>query len=131
VVPGLDGRKMSKSYGNTIELFATKDEIVKSVMAIVTDSSGERPKNVYAIHRLLKSEAELASLYEAHQGKYKALKDALVEDLEAFIAPLRERRATIASDESSVREVLEEGGKRAHAQAEKKMGDVRKKIGVR
>jgi tryptophanyl-tRNA synthetase len=131
VVPGIDGRKMSKSYGNTIELFAAKDAIVKSVMAIVTDSSGDRPENVYAIHRLLKSEEELAPLYEAHQGKYKALKDALIEDLENFISPLRERRAAIASDKGSVLKVLEAGGKRAHEQAEKKMNNVREKIGVR
>ena len=86
-VPGTDGQKMSKSYGNTIPLFGSKDEIAKAVMSIVTDSSGERPANVYAIHRLLKTEAELTSLYEAHKGKYKTLKEALIADLDAFICP--------------------------------------------
>ena len=56
VVPGIDGQKMSKSYNNTIPLFATDEEIEKAVMSIVTDSSGERPKNVFAIHKLIKSE---------------------------------------------------------------------------
>ena len=56
IVPGTDGQKMSKSYGNTIPLFANSEEIEKAVMGIVTDSSGEYPENVYAIHKLLKSE---------------------------------------------------------------------------
>src|SRR3989344_3374825 len=59
IVPGMDGRKMSKSYGNTIPLFATDEEIEKAVMSIVTDSSGERPENVYAIHALLLKKGDL------------------------------------------------------------------------
>src|SRR5581483_8364681 len=70
-VPGTDGRKMSKSYGNTIPLFASSAEIEKSVMSIVTDSSGDRPENVYAIHKLLRSDID--SLYEENKGKYKIL----------------------------------------------------------
>lgn len=147
VVPGIDGRKMSKSYGNTIPLFATKDEIVKGVMSIVTDSAGEanaifetvaikpghvvtipRPANVYLIHKLFKSEAELAPLYEANKGKYKALKDALIEDIEALVAPMREKRASISDDD--VKAVLADGASRAKAVASKKMEDVRKKVGV-
>ena len=63
IVPGMDGRKMSKSYGNTIPLFATDEEIEKAVMSIVTDSSGERPENVYAIHVLLREKGDLDTLY--------------------------------------------------------------------
>jgi len=59
IVPGTDGRKMSKSYGNTIPLFAEYEEIKKCVMGIVTDSSGELPQNVYAIHKLVRPESEL------------------------------------------------------------------------
>src|SRR3989339_1512008 len=62
-VLGTDGRKMSKSYGNTIPLFATDEEIEKAVMSIVTDSSGERPENVYAIHVLLREKGDLDTLY--------------------------------------------------------------------
>ena len=90
VVPGTDGQKMSKSYGNTIPLFAPRSDIEELVMGIVTDSSGDRPENVYAIHKLVKDERELETLYEEHKGKYKALKESLVEDLDAFIAPMRE-----------------------------------------
>ncbi len=130
VVPGIDGRKMSKSYGNTIELFASKDEIVQSVKSIVTDSTGERPENVYAIHRLLKSEEELEPLYSANHGKYQSLKEALIEDLETFIAPLRKRRAEVVRDEAGVRKILNEGGEKARERSERKMKDVREKIGV-
>ncbi|MDB5239292.1 MAG: Tryptophan--tRNA ligase, partial [Candidatus Parcubacteria bacterium] len=96
IVPGTDGRKMSKSYGNTIPLFAERAEIEKAVMGIVTDSSAEGsegiPLNVHNIHLLFRSDAELKPLYDANKGKYKALKEALIEDIDAFIKPLRERR---------------------------------------
>lgn len=128
IVPGTDGKKMSKSYGNTIPLFGTKDEIAKAVMSIVTDSTGDRPEHVYAIHRLLKSEDELATLYEANVGKYKALKDALIEDLEALIAPMREKRNAITDEE--VKNVLDDGSAKARDKAASKMRSVRAKVGV-
>ncbi|MBA3733285.1 tryptophan--tRNA ligase [Patescibacteria group bacterium] len=131
VVPGIDGQKMSKSYGNTIPLFAEDVEIEKAVMSIVTDSSGDRPENVYAIHRLLKSEEELNTLYEENKGKYKILKEALVADMKAFITPLREKRAQLANDTDYVMDVLKEGGKRAKMKAERKMDSVREAIGVK
>ena len=127
-VPGTDGKKMSKSYGNTIPLFGTKDEIAKAVMSIVTDSGSDKPENVFAIHQLFKNEQELAALYEEHKGKYKNLKEALIEDIEAVIAPMRELRDAISDED--VRRVLEEGGMRARARASEKMSDVRAKIGV-
>lgn len=127
-VPGTDGKKMSKSYGNTIPLFGTKDEIAKAVMSIVTDSSGERPENVYAIHRAFKSDAELEALYEANKGSYKALKDALVEDIEALVAPMRERRDSIT--ESQVKDIIRDGGERARVRATEKMKAVRQAVGV-
>ena len=131
VVPGTDGQKMSKSYGNTIPLFAEKDEIVKSVMSIVTDSSGERPENVYQIHKLFRDEASLDALYEEKKGKYKELKEALIEDIEEFIAPLRERRKYFEQNPEEVLKILEDGGERARAVADEKMQEVREKIGVK
>ena len=128
VVPGTDGQKMSKSYGNTIPLFGTKDEIAKAVMGIVTDSSGERPEHVYAIHKLFKSESELAGLYEEKKGKYKDLKEALIEDIENFVAPMRAKRDSITDEE--VKRVLAEGAKKAKEIASKKMEEVRQKVGV-
>src|SRR3989344_3625274 len=73
-VAGTDGQKMSKSYNNTIPLFASDDEIESSVMSIVTDSGQDIPKNVYEIHKLIKSEEELQKLYRDKKGQYKELK---------------------------------------------------------
>jgi tryptophanyl-tRNA synthetase len=129
-VPGIDGRKMSKSYGNTIPLFATDEEIEKLVMNIVTDSSGDIPTNVYAIHKLLKTEEELAPLYEAHKGKYKALKEALIADLKAFIGPLRDARTHIEANPSLISEVLGEGKKQAEQVASQKLEEAKRAIGV-
>lgn len=128
VIPGVDGKKMSKSYGNTIPLFGTKDEIAKAVMSIVTDSSGDKPINVWNIHKALKPEAELETLYAANVGKYKALKDALVEDIEQLVAPMREKYASLSEDD--VRKIVKEGSDKARAYASGKMQDVRNKLGV-
>lgn len=143
VVPGTDGQKMSKSYKNTIPLFGTREEIQKAVMSIVTDSGQSEietpvypevnvfvgsPKNVLAIHKLIKTEAELAPLYEENKGKYKNLKDALIEDLDAFISPMREKRASIS--DADVKEILADGATRARESARAKMSDVRIKIGI-
>ncbi|MES2668531.1 MAG: tryptophan--tRNA ligase [Patescibacteria group bacterium] len=130
IVPGLDGRKMSKSYDNTIPLFSTRHDIEELVMKIVTDSGSERPENVYAIHKLVKSERELEMLYEEHAGKYKALKEALIEDLDAFIKPLREKYHELASDPRTVDDALEKGGQLARERANAKIEEVRRAVGV-
>ena len=128
-VPGVDGQKMSKSYGNTIPLFSSRDEITKAVMSIVTDSGSDRPENVHAIHKLIRSEADLAPLYDEYKGKYKALKDALIEDLDAYIAPMREKYLAL-SDETELTRILEKGATSAHVHARAKMAIVRKSIGT-
>lgn len=130
IVPGTDGRKMSKSYGNVISLFAPREELVKSVMSIVTDSSGERPENVYAIHKLMRSESELEKLYEEHRGNYKMLKEILIEDLDRFLAPLRAKYEELQSDPHIVDDVLAEGKNEARTVSEAKMEQVRRIIGV-
>ncbi|HVU06198.1 MAG TPA: tryptophan--tRNA ligase [Candidatus Paceibacterota bacterium] len=129
-VPGTDGRKMSKSYGNTISLFATDEEIQKAVMSIVTDSSGGVPMNVRAIHELIRDKDYLDKLYGDNAGKYKALKDALVKDLQDFIRPMRERREKIAKNRKKVVKILEKGAKQARKRAEGMMERVRVSVGV-
>ncbi len=129
-VPGIDGRKMSKSYNNTIPLFATDEEIEKAVMGIVTDSSGELPKNVYAIHKLFRNERELTDLYEEKKGKYKDLKEALISDVKAFITPLRERREKLAGDMDYVNKILALGAEKANKIAQEKLIEAKKAIGV-
>ena len=111
-------------------------------MVIVTDSGeparpdylgrsgGGIPKNVYAIHNLLRPASELLPIYESKAGKYKELKELLIEDLEKFIAPLRERRKEFAKDVPGALQILKEGGEKAKKVASLKMDEVRKKIGV-
>jgi len=129
-VPGTDGQKMSKSYGNTIGLFATDEEIKKAVMGIVTDSSGERPENVYAIHALLKDSKELDAIYEEKKGKYKELKEALAEDIIKFVTPMREKREALKQDREKVLKLIKAGGERAREIADKKMSEVKDNIGL-
>ncbi len=128
VVPGTDGQKMSKSYKNTIPLFGSKEEVEKAVMSIVTDSSGERPENVYAIHRLLKSAEELDPIYEANKGRYGDLKKTLIADLEVLIAPMREKYNSISDNE--VRAVLEKGVEKAKKISNETIKKVRTAIGI-
>lgn len=130
IVPGTDGQKMSKSYDNTIPLFSTRAQIQELVMSIVTDSSSERPENVYAIHALIKPERELEALYMEHTGKYKALKEALIEDLDAFIAPLRDRYHDLSADPRTVTDALEKGASAARERANAKIEAVRRAVGV-
>jgi tryptophanyl-tRNA synthetase len=138
-IVGIDGRKMSKSYGNVIPLFATFDEIKKAVMSIPTDSKGvEESKdpetnNIYNIHKLLLNEEERAILVDKYRKGglgYKEAKEGLIEALEAFIRPMRERREMLANDLETVFDILKEGGQRAFARAEKKMQLIRKAVGV-
>lgn len=133
VVPGTDGQKMSKSYKNTIPLFGTREEIHKAVMGIVTDSSGERPQNVYNIHKVIYRETgrdinELDTLYGQNVGKYKILKEVLFEDVEALVAPMRDRKAGISDDE--VKKILAEGVEKAKQVSSQTIKKVRDAIGI-
>ena len=130
VVPGTDGQKMSKSYGNVIPLFASRDELAKCVMSIVTDSSGERPENVYQIHKLVRSEEELTAIYGSNAGKYKVLKEMLIDDLDRYFAPIRTKYDELSGDSSIVETVLANGKIEARAVSEAKMESVRSAIGV-
>jgi len=128
VVPGTDGEKMSKSKGNTIPLFGSTAEIEKAVMGIVTDSDGDIPENVYAIHRLLKSAEELAPIYETHKGRYGDLKKILAADLEACITPMREKRDSITDEQ--VIAILTDGVVRAKQTSNQTINRVRSAIGL-
>jgi len=137
-IPGTDGQKMSKSYNNTISLFAEKDEIEKAVMKMPTDSrSIEEPKDktsaLYVLHKLVSAPAIFEKIDHAYiEGGmgYQDIKHVLIESMEAFIAPFREKRKTIAADEKNVLAILQEGGKEARAVATPKMQEIRRKIGV-
>jgi tryptophanyl-tRNA synthetase len=140
VVPGLDGRKMSKSYGNTIELFQDEKAMRKKVMSIVTDSTPlEAPKNpegsnILALYRLVASPEQVAQMeddFRAGGIGYGEFKKRLFESLQEFFAPMRARRAEILARPGYVDEVLEEGARRARAIADVTMDRVRSAVGLR
>lgn len=137
-VPGTDGQKMSKSYGNTISLFATDEEIDKLVSIIPTDSTPvDSPKNpdtnnIFKIHKLLLTEqktAELRKKYETPGMGYQEAKKMLSADLKVFIKPFREKRDLYLKDPKKILKILKKGGKIARKKSEAKMKEVRQKIG--
>ena len=123
VVPGTDGRKMSKSYGNAIAMFADEKEIKKAVMGIVTDSRPvEAPKDtsqaLFQLWALFATAAEREELFErARAGGlgYGEVKKDLLARLLAFFEPMRARRAELAAHPKRVEEILAEGAHRARA----------------
>ena len=138
VVPGLDGQKMSKSYKNTIPLFATDEEIDTLVMKIVTDSKNENePKNpehdtVFALHRLFSVEelSYLESRYREGTIGYKESKEILAKNIKSFVGSMRKKRIDLEKNNDLVHEVLKNGKKRAEKKAREKMEIVRRTIGV-
>ena len=138
VVPGTDGEKMSKSYGNTIPLFGTDAEIKKAVMGIVTDSKEPAdPKNpddvvIYQIYKLVAPEKaeEMRAGLEAGGLGYGDAKKMLLEAILEMVGPMRERREQYANDMDAVRAILDAGGKKMYEHAEVVMKDVRNKVGL-
>ena len=139
VVPGIDGQKMSKSYNNTIEIFADEKQIKKRVMSIVTDSTPlEEPKDpekckVLALMRLVASEEEIAdweNKYRQGGVGYGHAKKRLVELLVEYFKPYREKRAQLEKDLGYVEQVLKIGGQRAREIAIQTMDEVRKATGL-
>ncbi|GIW82845.1 MAG: tryptophan--tRNA ligase [Gemmatales bacterium] len=139
-VPGIDGQKMSKSYNNTIEIFAEGNTLKKKVMGIVTDSTPvEAPKdpakcNVFALYSLFATDdekAELAERYRAGGMGYGEAKKMLLAKMDEYFAPAREKRKQLAKDPSTVEDILKEGAKRARSVARKTMDRVRKAVGMK
>lgn len=134
-VPGTDGQKMSKSYNNTIPLFGTDDEIKKAVMSIPTDSRRpEEEKNpdeliLYQIHKLFNDSKELRERYAKGLG-YGDAKKQLIDDVIAFIAPMRERRKRYEDDPKLVEEILLKGAVRANDIAMEKLRKVYEATGL-
>jgi tryptophanyl-tRNA synthetase len=138
-VPGTDGQKMSKSYGNTIPLFGTDAEIKRAIMGIVTDSKEPaEPKdpetcNVFALHKLITPEPQLSEIKEGYQKGglgYGDSKKFLLENYLTFIAPLREKRAYYESHPGIVRQILDQGAQTIQKVVKNKMKEVRQKVGL-
>ena len=140
VVPGIDGQKMSKSYGNTIDIFGDEKGTRKRVMGIVTDSTPvEAPKDpsgstIFQLYSLLASKNEIADMRERFQKGgtgYGDFKKELFEKLWNYFAPMRKRRDEILVDKSYIDNVFARGAKRANQIADEVMQRVRSAIGLR
>jgi tryptophanyl-tRNA synthetase len=139
-VPGTDGQKMSKSYGNAIDIFAEGKPLQKVVMSIQTDSTPvEAPKdptrcNVFALYSIFATEEEKAALaarYRAGGMGYGEAKKLLLEKINAFFGPARQRRKQLAANPAYVEDVLRAGARRARAEARATMALVRRAVGMK
>jgi tryptophanyl-tRNA synthetase len=149
VVPGTDGRKMSKSYRNTIDIFAEGKTLQTQIMGIVTDSTPlEAPKdpdtcNVFALYKLFATPAEQAALAdqyrnpmlnaETRKGRafgYGDAKKLLLAKADAYFAPAREKRKQLAADPAAVESILRDGAGRARVETQKTMELVRRAVGM-
>ena len=140
IVPGIDGRKMSKSYGNTIEIFEPENSVKKKIMRIVTDSVPvEEPKNpekcnVFALLKLVASSDELSewqSKYRRGGLGYGQAKKRLAELMIDYFKPFRQKRAELENDMDYVKNVLANGAERAKAVAGETLEKARQAVGLR
>ena len=139
-VVGLDGRKMSKSYDNTVALFEDEKPLRKKIMSITTDSTPvESPKDpatssIVALYRLVAGDADVSKMevdFRAGGTGYGDFKKRLFEALWEFFRPMRQRRAELAADPAAVDAVVKSGGERARAVAIRTMERARSAVGLR
>jgi tryptophanyl-tRNA synthetase len=139
VVIGVDGRKMSKSYHNTLPIFGEEKPLKKLVMKITTDSTPlQDPKpvensTILGLYKLFASEADYQVMLDDHrQGGvgYGDLKKRLADAYWDFFAPMRARRAEILADPGYVDRVLADGAARARGEASKVLDRVRRAVGL-
>jgi tryptophanyl-tRNA synthetase len=139
-VPGIDGQKMSKTYGNNIDIFGDEKQMRKRVMSIVTDSTpvdapkGPASSTIFKLYSLVASKNEIAEMRERFlKGGtgYGDFKKQLFEKLWEYFAPMRQRREEILSEKTYIDDVLARGAARANEIADQVMERVRKAVGLR
>ncbi|MBN8584358.1 MAG: tryptophan--tRNA ligase [Ignavibacteria bacterium] len=137
VVIGTDGQKMSKSYGNTIEIFATDKALKKQIMGIVTDSTPveapKEPDTIYKLYSYFASESEKAALLERYRAGgmgYGDAKKLLLEKVIETFKPFREERERLKNDISYVKDILKKGAERARSVASATKAEVWDKTGL-
>jgi len=138
-VPGIDGQKMSKSYGNTIDIFGEEKETRKRVMSIVTDSQPvEAPKDpatstIFQLYSLVATAGELSEMRDKFKKGgtgYGDFKKQLFAKLWEYFEPMRKRREEILKDPGYIDAVLKRGAARANEEADKVMKRVRAAVGI-
>jgi tryptophanyl-tRNA synthetase len=139
IIPGTDGRKMSKSYGNTIQVFAPPDQLRKSIMRIVTDSKSpddvKDPEtcNLFAIYRYFASAADTEQVRQQYLSgglAYGALKQMLFGRLNETFAPARERYNALMRDTDQLDDILRDGAHQARTLARPMLDAIRARVGV-
>ncbi len=138
-VPGTDGAKMSKSYGNTIDMFGNAKTIKKQVMKIVTDSKELHEVkeyatcNVYKLCELFMNEEELQSMqkrYATPGEGYGHFKLALLDKINEHFAPYMDRREHLLNNPNEVKEILHHGATKARQVAQEKLKVIRDAVGL-
>ena len=138
-VLGLDGRKMSKSYDNTIEIFTSEEDLRKKIAGIVTDSTPVAdPKdpdkcNLFAIISLFLSEEEKTDLAERYRRgglKYNEVKNELFDRIWEFFGPARQKREQLEQAPDHVREILKAGAEKARAKALPTLELAKERVGL-
>jgi tryptophanyl-tRNA synthetase len=139
-VPGIDGQKMSKSYGNTLEIFADPRAQRKHIMRITTDSRPmEEPKepetdHLYQLYSLFvdpTARQQMADLYRRGGFGYGEVKKALADAAERYFAVARERRAELAGQPTRVEQILQDGAARARRKASDVLHRAQRACGLR
>ncbi|HHD63133.1 MAG TPA: tryptophan--tRNA ligase [Desulfobulbaceae bacterium] len=140
IVPGLDGQKMSKSYGNTIPIFLDDKPLRKKVMAIQTDATpvedAKDPEkcNLYALLSLFASKEKLAEVHDLYVNggaAYGYIKQDLFELILDYFAGAREKKKELLANQDYLREVLHKGAGKARARASRTLDLVRDRVGLR
>lgn len=138
-IPGIDGRKMSKSYNNTICPFAPEKELKKSVMSIVTDSKGvnepKEPENsvLYAIYSLFldeKGRLELADRFRTPGTAYGHIKREFLDVILEHFSKARKKRENLIAHSGELKEILQKGASRARAVADSFLNKARRNTGL-
>lgn len=138
-IPGLDGRKMSKSYENALDIFIPREELKSRVMAIVTDTRAvsdiKDPDNcnLFALYRLFSAAEELEELrgrYLKPGLKYSEVKKELIDRIWSHFAPHREKRAALLKEPDTLHDILSAGAAKARGLAEATMARVRRAVGL-
>jgi len=138
-VPGTDGAKMSKSYGNTIDMFGNKKSIKKQIMKITTDSKElDEPKewktcNIYTLCKLFMNDEELLALqkrYETPGEGYGHFKLTLLDKINEYFAPYEQKREYYLNNPNEVKMILEQGANKARKVAQEKLKIIRDVVGL-
>ena len=138
LVPGVDGQKMSKSYGNTIPIFIDEHELEKNIMSIVTDSTSvNEPKDkdtqlfiIYSLFLDEKERLELADRYDSLGLRYGDVKRELIERIKSHFSPYREKRNYLLSHPDDIHQILEMGAKKAAGVADQYLHQAREAMGL-